>query len=597
MELGWFSAVFASVISACLVLQAVLLFRFLWTEGLGTVKGYIVTLARGLAGQLRCCWARGGEHDDEAADPLAELTRKEVDTKRVLYARRCIICLVTGMSVISVAALRNLAIGLPRQMSWSHDLVFMCCYLIASALLTCPALTAARTLNVWHCAFMLFLVLDSLFAVGRSAENVEMAHTTILMGSIFFGIMNLSIRISFFTNLTCLVVTIYNTSSFVDDGLLNFYIVRDCSLFAAKVGLLVCWELALVQGTRLQIEAKSERGQRSAVISLLGKVCDSVVELDEKLSFVAHVPTLASALFHGSGKSLQGEPFKRLICEGEDQKLFEGAMRGQGEEPVPASAHMFHTKLRDAWGNSVAMEVFHVPFLGVDDHLHHLLGLKEHSDTQEAIASTVAAGSNEESAQTSGGVTGIPEGSAATEVSLPIGQLDSTQSRSSGRAGLVQRTGASKTSALQVDVIANAELPIVYSSVEFKEKYGLPGRIAELVADPTHLERWINSVADEVFSGSRAPNIEEFGSLTLAGSGAASDGTGDLWRIKVRFPSHHRQPRTGAAALPDRSSYKVSIRLAKPRSSGARSGTAAHVEHEALFGESEVGTSPGVANL
>jgi len=191
----------------------------------------------------------------------------------------------------------------------------------------------------------------------------------------------------------------------------------------------------------------------------------------------------------------------------------------------------------------------------------------------------------------------IPEGSAATGGSPIMGQIPSIEPRSLGRPESSPRAGSSRTGALQVDVIANEDLPIMYASPDFEAKYGLPERIEDLVAEPARLKQWINSVADEVFSGSRLPNIDEFGSLTFGGGEALGDGMGDVWRIKVRFPSPMRRRSTGASLLMDRSEYKVSLRLAKPRGSRAGAGTAANAAHQALGGESEGETPDRVANL
>jgi len=247
--------------------------------------------------------------------------------------------------------------------------------------------------------------------------------------------------------------------------------------------------------------------------------------------------------------------------------------------------------------------LFHVPFMSIDDHVHHLVGFKEQPEGKDHAASdtdTTTAPAEESSSskpKESSSMASIPEGLAGPEVCLTDTiavsleaelrpedrQPRLVQSRNSRSSRSSSRTRASITNAMQADVYVDSDLSVKYTSVDFEAKYGTPETIAEMIPEPEPFRQWLHSVVDDIFSGVRLPKIEEYGNLTIRSGGETDTGSGEMWRIKVNFPSPSRYAAPGDA-LPhgDRSSYSVSIRLAKPRRAG--SGTAASTEHGALGG-------------
>jgi len=78
-------------------------------------------------------------------------------------------------------------------------------------------------------------------------------------------------------------------------------------------------------------------------------------------------------------QSLRTTPFMRFLSSGEDKEEFVRRMRaGVGNDVCLAD--MFHTRMRDADGNSIRIEMFNVALVGVDLRPHRILGIREFSD-------------------------------------------------------------------------------------------------------------------------------------------------------------------------------------------------------------------------
>jgi len=154
---------------------------------------------------------------------------------------------------------------------------------------------------------------------------------------------------------------------------------------------------------------------------------------------------------------------------------------------------------------------------------------------------------------------------AATDV-LPValGRPQSPGCSSASPDSSTSNEGGDQ-SVLQVDVFALHPLPVHYVSRGFYRKYGSPERFTELLPDPAEFSSWLVRLADEVWDGTRRPQVESFGEVVVR--------HGDLScsrRVFVNF----KDPRAkiDGRVLQDRSAYKVSIRLGGMRSSISGSG-------------------------
>jgi len=594
----WFLTLLACVLSAGLLLQAVLLVRLLWVARRGFSASRVRKRLCDGWGRA-CCACMRREQQDDDTKRFDELVRKQVDDKRVVYARRCLMVMLVLSTTTSARNVMMIASGALDFLTPGQALVSLMWYLLSLGLILIPTLTKAHILDVWHCIFMLCPILWVSPLSGISAQNLMRTRAGMSMISIFLGLLNLNSRVSFFTFATLSVLATYNSGA-SDLQLVSIEVM----MVFAQTALIYSWEIALYEGTRRQLEAKSTRGQQAAVSSLLGMICDSVVVLDKTLKLVEHAPSLANALFHGNGSTLKGMPLENYIVDEEDKEIFRKSMEESSDELASASAGMFHTRLRDAWGNSVQMEVFHVPFPSMDDNVHHLVGLKEPTDAQPAPApqgetvSDMPAGADPSMSTAKEPAEGGARPTSSITVGLiaelqptMVGRASSRRSKRSGSSASSQRTGESNANCLQLDTFANPELEITNRNPAFEAKYGSPTTMAELIPEPQEFIQWLSSIADEVYSGAQGPGIKEFASLMVNGCGGIGQGSSDTWRVKVNFPSPTRKTSAGLLVAPDRSRYQVGLRLCKERMPTS-SGTRAMAEHQALPGRAVVQTKP-----
>eukprot|EP00929_Paragymnodinium_shiwhaense_P023021 TRINITY_DN14513_c0_g1_i2.p1 TRINITY_DN14513_c0_g1~~TRINITY_DN14513_c0_g1_i2.p1 ORF type:complete len:602 (-),score=109.46 TRINITY_DN14513_c0_g1_i2:187-1992(-) len=116
----------------------------------------------------------------------------------------------------------------------------------------------------------------------------------------------------------------------------------------------------------------------SAACSLLNSVCDVVVEVDGDLNIAEPAQRLACTLLHGDNRSLQGTRLSEYLASDSDtQRVVEALNPATCDRDVGKA---FHVCLRDALGTTMSVEMFSIPFEGVDDLPRYLLGIREFSD-------------------------------------------------------------------------------------------------------------------------------------------------------------------------------------------------------------------------
>lgn len=143
--------------------------------------------------------------------------------------------------------------------------------------------------------------------------------------------------------------------------------------------LLLCWiDRLLKAGVRLEILAADSGHELAAVKTLLGSICDVVVELGSDLCMTQHSAKLADVLLHGSGRSLRGATVHQFMPEEADRRKF--VERLSGADGAAAHAEVFHAAISDSSATRIDMEFFSVAFAGPDAQRRHLLGMREFTD-------------------------------------------------------------------------------------------------------------------------------------------------------------------------------------------------------------------------
>jgi len=98
-----------------------------------------------------------------------------------------------------------------------------------------------------------------------------------------------------------------------------------------------------------------------------------------------HSPRLAALLLQNGGPSLKGRELKAFMPAPEDQNRFQHVMNQPFDcQGSSSNTRVLHFSLRDGSFQDIRTEMFAIPFKGVDDSLHHLVGMREFSDGPDA---------------------------------------------------------------------------------------------------------------------------------------------------------------------------------------------------------------------
>lgn len=126
---------------------------------------------------------------------------------------------------------------------------------------------------------------------------------------------------------------------------------------------------------RQALELQSSRNESLAAVGVLKAVCDAVVRLDDEMLVADEETKLAALLLHGPGRVLTGFEFLQYLSTVDQQQLFREWLRA----PVGVGSEKgaFETTLRDSTGNTIRVDLFHVPYEYFPGILHHFIGIQE----------------------------------------------------------------------------------------------------------------------------------------------------------------------------------------------------------------------------
>mmetsp|Transcript_84123 Transcript_84123/g.271924 ORF Transcript_84123/g.271924 Transcript_84123/m.271924 type:complete len:241 (+) Transcript_84123:2-724(+) len=213
------------------------------------------------------------------------------------------------------------------------------------------------------------------------------------------------------------------------------------------------------------------------------------------------------------------------------------------------------------------MELFHVPFCGLGGEMRHLVGFKEHGDARADVPET-----------------GHSPGDSFP--SMPLAPMARAPGSVHGSASAGDGAG------LQVDVLAADAMKIAWASPKFIKKYGSMDNFEELLPNPQEFRQWLIGNADDVWSGRQSPQAFDFGGLVVGRNQRAQ-----LRLVKALFVHPETVP-PGLSGATDRSTYRVSIRLAgrlsggSDTSSNSSRGTSASLGRLSLAHEDRIQEGP-----
>mmetsp|Transcript_74214 Transcript_74214/g.241362 ORF Transcript_74214/g.241362 Transcript_74214/m.241362 type:complete len:606 (-) Transcript_74214:13-1830(-) len=487
----------------------------------------------------------GQEDDDEEDKCIRNLVDKRLTEAKVKFAMHLAklgCCMSVGAGCVFTFDLATVLMhDTPRRRTQSQAL----CQMLLFALFTTFSFGPPRLLAAMRLKF--FLLVTILLQLGNSPWT---GSTKVLIVSrdawdsiVGMGVAvgTLDIRLSAILLIGSAVFKIFGFAFAEGEiegiGLSEFVLLK-ASATIAMLAIAYGMILYSSDSARLDIEKKVENNQRHAFVSLLNLMCDVVVELGPDLRIVEHVQTLAHVLLQGAGISLQGMELRQFMPDPDDQEVFVRSVTARSAPSVsnPAS---FVVTLRDAIGNRITFQVYHISYLTPGGRRHHLISLTEqfgHRASSRGAESHVdGAGKQDDSfdrpVDSQSGITALGF-EPPTSPTLPR-SLES------------QGDDLNDEDDLQVDFVLSPSLSITWSSPQFQNQYGACCDFVAYLRDPTDFQKWLASRIKDVFKGTRGTQgvfLEEYGYLHIGprqdatGSDSPVSWNGDLRRVSVLFP-------------------------------------------------------------
>eukprot|EP00928_Gymnodinium_smaydae_P075209 TRINITY_DN5820_c0_g2_i1.p1 TRINITY_DN5820_c0_g2~~TRINITY_DN5820_c0_g2_i1.p1 ORF type:complete len:501 (-),score=27.63 TRINITY_DN5820_c0_g2_i1:343-1779(-) len=194
---------------------------------------------------------------------------------------------------------------------------------------------------------------------------------------------------------------------FGDNHVQIFVVAELCgTVMISAVGLM--FQSRLYREAKATAEANNSDSVSCALKSVLGSICDVVLELDDEMRIIDSAQSLALMLMRRSSRSLQGSHVKDFLTDENDVEKFKKFARSNSSEgflPIVP----FHTRLKDRLGNNIDVEIFQCPFrYSLTNKDRYIVGVREFGDISSAGRTPrIAADANTQDAGNAEGAQGV----------------------------------------------------------------------------------------------------------------------------------------------------------------------------------------------
>lgn len=293
------------------------------------------------------------------------------------------------LATVAAAILWNALIGQERWMGWRQDWIFVVSY--ATVLLIVQFPNAMRDSLRRSCMYsfvmaVLILTVSPMITQG-DAKQVHMCFRAMFPIQIVAPVLTGSVilvGIWTFLYANAIVLAVHSAPPVLSWSPL---IVMEEQYAIGLVVVLGCaWYKQLSDAeVESRLRAEASLSENNANKSLLATMCDAVLELNEDLTLVDDCPQLGVMLLHGgSARTNKGQDLQQFLSAADDRTRFKGYMDSSPVDRSGGLAMAFHSRMRDGLGNTLHVEMFHVPSTFLDGKRKHVLGIREQRDQYNA---------------------------------------------------------------------------------------------------------------------------------------------------------------------------------------------------------------------
>lgn len=184
------------------------------------------------------------------------------------------------------------------------------------------------------------LLLQSMFMLGCSilvsplgsdpAFFLIVLSPGLKVGTLFIALIGLEIRVAVLTTACFHLCSLWSFTrlppALHGEVSMQAVAVSEVVVMSAKLALLWVVQSSLERSALREVEARLGKCQSSAVSSLLGLVCDAVVDADPALNLASENDSLKSLLMHGEGRKLSGVSLKSFVVDVDGVPSFEASI-------------------------------------------------------------------------------------------------------------------------------------------------------------------------------------------------------------------------------------------------------------------------------
>ena len=280
----------------------------------------------------------------------------------------------------------NMILERPRWMSPFQSWALLAAFGLFTIYVFFPRLVNARTLDAWFVFAMACTLVALTPWYTPKSQLLDVALTVFIFVRLPLLILSTRVLLSFLCNICFAILTTYRAYS-EDIALEGTFgsayqlLWIECGTCAITVGTSLALRWMLTRKVELKMQTANAEMQFNAASTLLGLVCDAVVELDSDFRLTMGSRTLAAMLLKAG--DIAGTSVLSFMPADDAEHAAEHFRNFEPASGMPL-AHAFHTHLIDSCSTRLPTEVFQVKYTKVNGQQCHLVGLREFSDKRQA---------------------------------------------------------------------------------------------------------------------------------------------------------------------------------------------------------------------
>jgi len=316
----------------------------------------------------------GGQCEQPA---VQQCIHRHMDIQRVQRMRKLTYVSACLEGLIGASIVYTICLGMPRWMSMRQDFLFILHSVVTVFILACPKLQSANIMTSMYSIYMIILI----FVWESSTTSMALFQSMVMHPyRMLHSLACFQPGPVICWNIAASVFSILYFATLEDACNEQVTLIMFCwgelCQSLCVVGVLVGWYRTSLKETKQTIECLNAKSRNSATTSLLEGVCDVVLELDASMNIIWNSPKLASLLMLSHGRSVQNISLQEFMPDKDDQQRLADNLLSCSHE-----AGALSVKMQDSMGSKLQVELFYMTFDSLDEQVHHMVGIREYTDT------------------------------------------------------------------------------------------------------------------------------------------------------------------------------------------------------------------------